>query len=85
MRDACNYVGRGCSDFGGACANLGTDRNPLYECVGTCHSDRPIYAPDYECRISPGEEQTCIPVDDSFWYTPPADGSDGYCWPASFP
>lgn len=81
LKDVCNYVGRGCSTHGGACADLGTADDPFYACVGTCHFGREITADDYECRTTEGEEQVCSPVNADFWYTPPADGSDGFCWP----
>ena len=85
MKDGCNYVGRGCSEFGGACANLGYSTDPYYACVSTCHFGKTLGDPDYECGGLPGCEQACVPVDSSFWHTPPADGSDGYCWPGNFP
>jgi hypothetical protein len=86
VKDACNYVGRGCSDYGGACAMLEDPGGhyPTYECVGTCHFGGIPSDPDYECRKTPGQEQACIPVEPDFWYVPPMDGSDGYCWPRSF-
>jgi hypothetical protein len=81
IKDACNYVGRGCTDNAGACADLGTADDPFYACVGTCHFGREITDTDFECRTAEGEEQACVPVDSDFWYTPPSDGSDGWCWP----
>jgi len=85
VKEACQYVGRGCSDFGGACANLGTGSHPLYYCVGACHTGRELNDPLYECRTTPGEEQACVPVDPGFWLSAPPAGEDGYCWPGNFP
>ena len=85
IKDACNYAGRGCSEHGGACANLGSTDDPFYACVGTCHFGREVTAGDYECRSSPaGEEQACRPVEADFWHSAPGGGIDGFCWSGSF-
>jgi hypothetical protein len=82
IKDACNYVGRGCTDAGGACANLGSSDDPFYACVKPCHFGREITAADYECRSTPdAERQACQPAYDDFWNPAPTDGSDGFCWP----
>ena len=85
MKEACNYVGRGCSEFGGACANLGYSTDPTYACVSTCRFGKTLDDPDYACGGLPGCEQACVPVDTDFWHTPPAGGDNGYCWPGNFP
>jgi len=82
---ACEIMGRGCSDYDGACANLGSMDDPTYACVGTCHFGRTLDDPAYECRNLPGQEQACVPVEPDFWLSPPPAGEDGYCWPGNFP
>ena len=84
IKDACNYVGRGCTEFEGACANLGSSTDPFYACVASCHFGRELDDEDYECRTTEGEEQACWPVDSTFWHTPPAGGEDGFCWNSNF-
>jgi hypothetical protein len=84
IKDACDLVGRGCSDHAGGCANLGTSADPFWACVGACHFGRSLSDPAYECRTTAGQEHACNPVDDAFWSSPPADGSDGFCWPGNF-
>jgi hypothetical protein len=79
IKDACNFAGRGCTEYGGACANLGYADDPFYTCVGTCHFGRELTDTDYECRTTAGQEQSCTPVDSDFWYSAPTDGSDGFC------
>jgi hypothetical protein len=81
IKDACNYVGRGCTDAGGACGNLGASDDPFYACVKTCHFGREITASDYECRTTTDEQQACVPAYADFWNPAPTDGSDGFCWP----
>lgn len=89
IKDGCNYVGRGCTDQGGACADLGSADDHFYTCVQPCHFGRHITDDNYECRKTSGQEYACFPQIPSytgynFWYTAPADGSDGWCWPGNF-
>jgi hypothetical protein len=85
IKEACNFVGRGCSAFGGACANIGSIADPIFSCLGACHAGKELSDPSYECRTAPGEEQACLPVDPAIWLSPPPGGEDGYCWPGNFP
>lgn len=85
LKDACDLVGRGCSDHAGGCLNVGTASDPFWACVGKCHFGRNIGDADYECRTTAGQEHACRPVESSSWNTLPADGSDGFCWPGNFP
>ena len=85
IKDRCDVAGRGCTTEGGGCMNLGTTTDPFWACVGRCHFGRQITDPTYECRDTTGEEQACNPVLSSAWYTPPTDGSNGFCWPGNFP
>jgi len=85
IKNACQYVGRGCSEHGGACANLGSMDYPNYACVGACHFGRTLDDPAYECRNAAGQEQACVPIESDFWLSPPPAGEDGYCWPGNFP
>ena len=84
IKDACNYVGRGCTEFDGACGNLGSTDDPFYACVTPCHFGRNLGDEDFECRTTEGEEQACWPTDSTFWHTPPAGGEDGFCWNSNF-
>jgi hypothetical protein len=80
----CQYAGRGCSEAGGACINMGSWRRPQGMCLKPCHVGREITDPDYECRTTPGEEQICFPVHRMGWIGGiPEDGMDGYCFPGS--
>jgi hypothetical protein len=81
LKDACNFVGRGCTDFGGACANWGTDTDPFYACTKPCHFGRDLTDSTYECRTTAGQEQACMPLDT--WFSAPTDGSDGVCYPGN--
>jgi hypothetical protein len=85
IKEACDIIGRGCTDHGGACANLGSYDDPYFTCLGPCHSGRELTDPSYECRTVPGEEQACVPVNPDIWLSPPPGGEDGYCWPGNFP
>ncbi|MBW2261141.1 MAG: hypothetical protein JRG91_04140 [Deltaproteobacteria bacterium] len=80
----CQYAGRGCSDAGGACINMGSWRAPQGMCLKPCHVGREITDPDYECRTTPGEEQVCFPVHRLGWIGGiPEDEMDGYCFPGN--
>ena len=85
IKEACHYVGRGCEEFGGACANLGSEPHPYFACVKPCHTGRTADDPDFECRAGRGCEQACVPLGSRSWHETPGDGSDGYCWSADFP
>jgi len=85
IKDACNLVGRGCSAHDGGCTNLGSSSDPFWACAGKCHFGRNLLDADYECRTTRDEEHACMPVEPETWHSPPADGSDGICWPGNFP
>jgi hypothetical protein len=85
IKDYCDVVGRGCSEYGGGCVNIGTWADPYPTCLGLCHVGLEPTDPGYECRTTPGQEHACFPAPPERWSSPPGCGYDGYCFTGNFP
>jgi len=82
----CQYVGRGCTDWGGVCANMGGEGYTSYMCVKPCDVGTSPETPGYKCRGTPLDEaQACRPVWPGTFIEDTPSGEDGFCWYGNFP
>jgi hypothetical protein len=84
LKDRCDAAGRGCTDGGGNCANLGYSDEPFWACVKGCHVGDDPDGASFPCRKDPADEKmTCLPL---YVETPFLDTTDydGYCWYGNF-
>ncbi len=82
----CQYVGRGCTDRGGVCANMGGEGYTSYMCVKPCDVGTSPETPGYKCRGTPLDEaQACRPVWPGTFIEDTPSGEDGFCWYGNFP